>query len=90
MVVVLKETKTASTHVDVLRDLIEKNPCYDETQIRQTFYETCAAKTPEARQKAFQRSLDKLVRQGIVSKLTSDGETKLALKTKAGQTPPLL
>ena len=58
---VLKETKTPTTHVDVLRDLIEKNPCYDETQIRQTFYETCAAKTPEAKQKAFQRSLDKLV-----------------------------
>ena len=78
---VLKETKTPTTHVDVLRNLIEKNPCYDETQIRQTFYETCAAKTPEARQKAFQRSLDKLVGQGIVSKLISDGETKLALKT---------
>ena len=85
---VLQETKTPVTHTDVLRDLIKQEAYYNEMQLRQTFYKTCFAKSPEAKQKAFQRSLDKLVEQGIVTKLISEGETKLARKTEAGPTPP--
>ena len=87
---ILEQATPEPTHADVLIKVISEAQDHTETAIRQSFYVACTAKTPAAKQKAFQRALDKLVTDGSVCKSNCETVGELVLKTTSGHTHPPL
>ena len=87
---ILEQVTPEPTHAEVL--LAEIGKAYDmrEAVIRQSFYSVCSAKTQAAKQKAFQRALEKLVNDGQIEKSICETDGELVLKTTNGYTHPPL
>ena len=87
---ILEQVKPEPSHAEVLLAEIGKADGMREAVIRQSFYSVCSAKTQAAKQKAFQRALEKLFSDGLVTQSTCDTAGELVLKTTSGHTHPPL
>ena len=87
---VLEHVAPNPSHADLLLAVIAEASDHCETELRATFYEKTTACTPEAKQKAFQRSVGKLIDEEKIMKVEAGQSTKLVLKRPSGHTHPPL
>ena len=87
---VLKHVAPNPSHADLLIEIITEAPDHCEKKLRATFYEKTTASTQEAKQKAFHRSVGKLLEDEKIMKIKAGQSMKLVLKTSAGHTHPPL
>ena len=87
---VLNHVAPNPSHADLLIKIITEASDHCEKQLRATFYDKTTASTQEAKQKAFQRSVGKLLEDGTIVKVEVGQSTKLVLKTPSGHTHPPL
>ena len=87
---VLKHVAPNPSHADLLIAIITEASDHCEKRLRASFYEKTTASTQEAKQKAFQRSVGKLIEEEKIAKVEVGQSTKLVLKTSAGHTHPPL
>ena len=87
---VLKHVAPNPSHADLLLAIIAEASDHCETELRATFYNRTTASTQDAKQKAFQRSVGKLIDEEKITKVEVGQSSKLVLKTSAGHTHPPL
>ena len=87
---VLKHVAPNPSHADLLLAIITEASDHCETQLRAAFYNKTTASTQDAKQKAFQRSVGKLIDEEKIAKVEVGQSSKLVLKTSAGHTHPPL
>jgi hypothetical protein len=87
---VLNHIAPNPSHADLLIAIITEASDHCEKRLRATFYEKTTASTQEAKQKAFQRSVGKLLEDQTIMKVEAGQLTKLVLKTPSGHTHPPL
>ena len=87
---VLNHVAPNPSHADLLITIITEASDHCEKQLRATFYDKTTASTQEAKQKAFQRSVGKLIEDEKIMKVVAGQSTKLVPKTPSGHTHPPL
>ena len=87
---ILKHVAPNPSHAELLMAIIASESDNSEKNLRTIFYEQTSAVTPEAKQKAFHRSVEKLVNDGKIMKVESERSAKLVLQTSPGHTHPPL
>lgn len=87
---VLNHVAPNPSHADLLIKIITEASDHCEKQLRATFYDKTTASTQEAKQKAFQRSVGKLLEDEKIMKVEVGQSTKLVLRTPSGHTHPPL
>jgi len=87
---VLKLVEPKLSHADLLLKIVSESSDSCEESVRTLFYEQTSAKTSDAKQKAFQRSIEKLLNDGKVFRQQDGKWSKLVLETATGHTHPPL
>ena len=87
---VLNHVAPTPSHADLLMAIVAEASDHCEKELRATFYDKTTASTQDAKQKAFQRSVGKLLEDEKIMKIEVGQSTKLVLKTSSGHTHPPL
>ena len=81
----LIEAEQEPTNTDLLQNIIETEGLSEVEEIKECFYKKTPSASKEAKRKAFNRSKQNLIENGLIEEV----ETKLVLKTLTGHDPPL-